>query len=205
MRLLLRVTLLRGIFKPLLKYILGVRFDSPDEFTKHKQYIIVANHNSHLDTTAILCSLPIRRLNHVYPMAAEDYFTKNKFVSFFVHYFYNVATIDRKKGQTNPLEKFEEMLNEGKSIIMFPEGSRGAPDQLSSFKRGIGILLSKYPHVGYIPIYAENFGKIMPKGDGLLVPHDAHLKIGSYTKANSTIPDEITDEVYQKVKELQEL
>jgi 1-acyl-sn-glycerol-3-phosphate acyltransferase len=202
MRLLSRLFLLRLIFRPILSLILGVRFINTEELGKHKQYIIVANHNSHIDTTALLCALPPKMLNRVYPMAAGDYFNKNWLFSKFVHYFYNIATIDRKRKSENPLDQFEEMLSQGKSLIIFPEGSRGQPNVMQPFRRGVGILLTKFPEVGFIPVYAENFGEIMPKGDGVLVPHDSSITIGEYSLAPKGTPEEITTYVFEKVQEL---
>lgn len=46
---------------------------------KEKQFIILANHNSHLDTLSLLASLPGELLWKVKPVAAEDYFGKTRF------------------------------------------------------------------------------------------------------------------------------
>ena len=62
-----------------LKILVGVKFQNKEVLKKQKQYIIVANHNSHLDTMAIMSSLPVGRLYKTHPVAAADYFGKSSF------------------------------------------------------------------------------------------------------------------------------
>ena len=55
---------------------MGVRFDNAKFLLKEKQFIIVANHNSHLDTMSLLASLPGKIIHKVKPVAAADHFGK---------------------------------------------------------------------------------------------------------------------------------
>ena len=49
----------KGVFHWFLKLIVGVQFTDCQFLKKEKQFIILANHNSHLDTLSLLSSLPI--------------------------------------------------------------------------------------------------------------------------------------------------
>ena len=64
----------KGICQWFLKLIVGVQFTDCRFLKKEKQFIILANHNSHLDTLSLLSSLPGKLLWKVKPVAAEDYF-----------------------------------------------------------------------------------------------------------------------------------
>ncbi len=48
----------KGVFHWFLKLIVGVQFTDCQFLKKEKQFIILANHNSHLDTLSLLSSLP---------------------------------------------------------------------------------------------------------------------------------------------------
>ena len=50
--------LYKGIFRWFLKLIVGVQFPDTRFLQKEGQFIILANHNSHLDTLSLLSSLP---------------------------------------------------------------------------------------------------------------------------------------------------
>lgn len=69
----------KGVFQWFLKLIVGVQFTDCRFLKKEKQFIILANHNSHLDTLSLLASLPGDLLWKVKPVAAEDYFGKPHF------------------------------------------------------------------------------------------------------------------------------
>ena len=69
----------KGVFHWFLKLIVGVQFTDCRFLKKEKQFIILANHNSHLDTLSLLSSLPGELLWKVKPVAAEDYFGKTAF------------------------------------------------------------------------------------------------------------------------------
>ena len=64
------------IVRPLLKIIIGVRFENRATFNELDQFIVVANHNSHFDTVSIMAALPSDKLKTTKAIAAGDYFGK---------------------------------------------------------------------------------------------------------------------------------
>lgn len=75
--------LYKGIFRWFLKLIVGVQFPDTRFLRKEGQFIILANHNSHLDTLSLLSSLPGNLLWKIKPVAAEDYFGRTRFQAAF--------------------------------------------------------------------------------------------------------------------------
>ena len=96
-----------------------------------------------------------------------------------------------------------ELLEKGESLILFPEGSRGEPGVMQRFKKGVGLLLEKYPNIPYIPVYMKGMGKILPKGDNVLVPFNSVAVFGNACYAKSNKAEEIVQEIEQSILALQ--
>ncbi len=180
MRLPARFVLYRLILRPFLSLIIGVKFPKASDFPEG-QFILVSNHNSHLDTVSLLCSLPVNRLRDVHPAAAADYFARNKVMATLCEFFLNTVFV-RRKGEggavLKPLDELDMHIKDGKSLILFPEGTRGLPEQIVDFKCGAAVLLQRNPHVKLVPVFMIGMGKAMPKGDGLLIPTECEIRIG---------------------------
>ena len=178
--------LYRVFVRTFLKLVVGVRFDDPGFLLREKQFIIVANHNSHLDTMTLMASLPGRIIHKVKPVAAADYFGRTKLQSALSKYFINALLIQRKRDKSNPATDPVQMmltcLEEGYSLILFPEGTRGEPEKLQPLKPGVALLLLKRPDIPYVPAFMKGLGRVMPKGDNLIVPHNSALRYGSAVK-----------------------
>lgn len=183
--------------KNFLKWVIGVKFDSSSFLLKEKSFIIVANHNSHLDALSIMASLPPSLIDKVKPVAAKDYFGKTRLQEKLSNYFVNTLLIDRKKvllnnnSQGDPIHLMDNALKEGYSLIIFPEGSRGNPDVSQPLKKGVAYVLLSNKQVNYIPVYLEGLGKALPKGDHLILPHKASLTFGTPKMISSDDPQEI--------------
>ncbi len=134
------------------------------------QRIYYANHTSHLDFPLVWASLPSRLRHQTRPIAARDYWTKTAFQRFLACSVFRAVLIERGKGTVhgNPLEPIIEALNEGSSIIIFPEGTRSLDGQMQGFKSGLFHLAKGHPLIELVPVYLHNLNRIMPKGE--LVP-----------------------------------
>jgi 1-acyl-sn-glycerol-3-phosphate acyltransferase len=195
--------LMRGF----LKIFIGVKFQNREVLKKTPQFIIVANHNSHVDTMALMASLPSLKIKHVHPVAAGDYFGKSIFRAFATKAFVNALLIPRSrpvdgKGP-DPIQMMLDLLATGDSLILFPEGSRGEPEKLQKFKRGIGILLEKNPHIPFIPVFMKGMGKILPKGESVFIPFNSYVIFGEPKICSSTNVEEIVKEVEDSILSLQ--
>ena len=106
----------KGVFQWFLKLIVGVQFTDCRFLKKEKQFIILANHNSHLDTLSLLASLPGDLLWKVKPVAAEDYFGKTRFQASISNFFINTLLIRRKgekDSEHDPIRKMLEAIDAG--------------------------------------------------------------------------------------------
>ena len=197
----------KGVFQWFLKLIVGVQFTDCRFLKKEKQFIILANHNSHLDTLSLLASLPGDLLWKVKPVAAEDYFGKTRFQASISNFFINTLLIRRKgekDSEHDPIRKMLEAIDAGYSLILFPEGTRGKPEQMGKIKSGIARILSLRPEVKYIPVFMTGMGRSLPKGKMILLPYKASIYYGMPALVKSTDTHEILEQItgdFERMKE----
>lgn len=160
------------IIKPIVKIVIGLRYQNAPILPQDGPALLIANHNSHLDTMVLISLLPLKILHKVQPVAAADYFLKNKFMGWFALNIIGILPIERqgKDKSVNPVEQCADALKAGKILIFFPEGSRGQPEQMVDLKYGVVKLAERCPKVPLFPIYMHGLGKTLPKGDAFFVP-----------------------------------
>ena len=138
---------------------------------KAEQRIYFANHQSHADLVLIWAALPKDLRNITRPIAARDYWTKTPFKKWITTAVFHAIYVSRERtANEDPLEPLCAALDQGDSIILFPEGTRGAAEEPASFKAGLYNLAQKYPHVVLVPAWINNVQRVMPKGEVVPVP-----------------------------------
>lgn len=138
---------------------------APFAGSQHTQSIWFSNHTSHIDTLAILAALPRDVRANVRPVAARDYWDSGKLKRHIARNVLNAVLIDRhRESGGDPLDPVREALAQGHSVLIFPEGTRGAETVPQPFKSGLFHLSNAFPHAALAPVYLENLQRIMPKG-----------------------------------------
>lgn len=178
------------IVRLLVLMIIGLRIAHKERLPKTGPAIIVANHNSHLDTLVLMTLFPLKALNQLCPVAAEDYFFRTPFLAWFSQYIIGAIPLKRtiEHEKCHPLKRCFDALENDKILIIYPEGSRGDPELLTQFKSGVTSLVKHYPTVPVYPIFLHGLGKSLPKGEVLLVPFFCDVLIGHplYWQGNKT-------------------
>ncbi|NPB04344.1 MAG: 1-acyl-sn-glycerol-3-phosphate acyltransferase [Thermotogae bacterium] len=201
----MRELLFALFIRPLIVLFIGVRRVGELRLSEG-QFVIVSNHASHVDTLVLLSLIPLRRLKEVRPVAAADYWTRNRLVYAIVSFLFNILPIPRRPSlHNNPLQIMERALDEGYSLIIYPEGTRSYGEGLGPFKGGVAHLIRRKPYVTIIPIFINNTWKVLPKGHFLPLPLFVDVVIGEPIRfSGKESRDEILDRLYRAVSNLRD-
>ena len=139
---------------------------------KAEQRIYFANHQSHFDWVLIWAALPHDLRATTRPIAARDYWTATPLKHWITREVFRAVYVDRerKEGGPDPLAPLVAALEQGDSLVIFPEGTRGSKGDPQPFKAGLYHLARQFPQVQLIPAWIDNVQRVMPKGEVVPVP-----------------------------------
>ncbi|MEM6304535.1 MAG: lysophospholipid acyltransferase family protein [Pseudomonadota bacterium] len=138
-----------------------------------KQRVYFANHVSNGDMPMIWTVLPGHMRRKTRPVAAADYWLQNRLRAFVGPEVFNCVLVDRRPEarSEDPMAAILAALDEGSSLIIFPEGARNMTDDpLLPFRAGLYNMGRARPDVDLVPTWVANLNKIMPKGEVIPLP-----------------------------------
>ena len=155
------------------KAVTAVRADWRGVGPEPVQRVYFANHVSNGDMPMIWAALPpsLRRVTR--PVAAADYWLTTPLRTFAGRDVFRAVLIDRRpEARTeDPMTAILAAIDEGASLILFPEGKRNmGEDLLLPFKSGLFNIGAARPEVELVPTWIANLNRIMPKGEVIPLP-----------------------------------
>lgn len=166
------------VLRPALKLLLGVGVEGRANLRGVRQFILVANHNSHLDALLLFQVLPWRLIGRTHPVAAYEYFSRSKALFFLARHLLAPVWIVRGDTKQDPLAGMRERLLQGHSVVIFPEGTRGAPGVLAPFHAGAGKLAAEFREVPVVPVFLAGTEKALPKSSRFPLPVWTRVVVG---------------------------
>ncbi|MDP6693732.1 MAG: lysophospholipid acyltransferase family protein [Phycisphaerales bacterium] len=171
--------------------------------------LFAANHQSHVDTHAILDVLPRHRRNRTAVAAAFDHFgdsdgtsMKKKFIQFTVLAVWNAFGIERIGSPLRSIRTMSSLIKQGWSIVLYPEGTRSETDDIAEFKPGLAVI-AKLAKCQVVPVFVTGGRTVLPKAT--YVPRSGSMRISfgePLTIQKSESAEDFTARVENEVRKL---
>lgn len=158
------------VMRTALKLLPGVKFSLNNKFgeTFDKPAVIIANHQSHLD---LLC---VMMLHPKVVLLTTDWVWKNPIYGVIIRFaeFYPVSD-----GYDKNVERLQNLVNRGYSVVVFPEGTRSVTGEILRFHKG-AFQLAQALNVDILPVFIHGVHDVMPKNDFVLREGKLYVEIG---------------------------
>lgn len=171
----------------LARLITGVRGEWRGCAPEARQRVYFANHASHGDFVLVWCVLPPELRERTRPVAGADYWLKGPVRRFIGRNVFRSIFVDRNKETRteDPIALMSAALDEGSSLIVFPEGTRNTTrERLLPFKSGLYHLTKARPRAQLVPVWIENLNRVMPKGEIVPIPLLCTVSFGAPVALN---------------------
>ncbi len=119
------------------KIVYNFRIEGKENLPEKEGVIIASNHRSYADP--VLVTIPMK--NHVTYMAKEELF-KNKLFGAFIR-FLGAFPVKRGAGDMKVIDDCVDILNSGRNVVIFPEGTRSKENKVGRGKTGVALIAAK--------------------------------------------------------------
>ena len=127
-------------------------------------------------------SIPEPWRHHLFIGAAADYFFGNRVTATLSALVIGAIPIERTKVTRNSADQAAELLDDGWSMLIFPEGGR-SPDGWGQAFRGGAAYLSLRCEVPVVPVHVEGTGRVLRKGKNVPRPSPTTVTFGTPLRA----------------------
>jgi 1-acyl-sn-glycerol-3-phosphate acyltransferase len=125
--------------------------------------IFTPNHHSHVDTGLMIRAVPAAWRHKLVVAAAADYFFDARWKATLSALALNAIPIDREVTGRRSADAIRELIDDGYSLVIYPEGGRSPDGWGQSFKGGAAYL-SVRTGAAVVPVYIDGTGAIFGKG-----------------------------------------
>lgn len=150
-----------------------VRVFGAESVDLSRSYVVMANHLSYVDIVALFLALPM-----IPGFLAKSELAKIPFLSQALRSGGHVVIErDQHHSAMQTLGRAAEEVRGGKTVLVFPEGTRGDSDTIGDFKKG-GFHLAKQAGVPILPVGLRGSRSVFPKSSLLVHPGVIEVHIG---------------------------
>jgi long-chain acyl-CoA synthetase len=142
----------------------------------NRNVIVVANHASHLDMGFVRHALG-KYGEDIVSLAAQDYFFESGIKRAFFANLTNLKAIDRRASLRQSIRQAGDVIERGKTVLIFPEGTRSETGDIQDFKPLVGHLALSHG-VDILPIFLGGTHAAMAKGARLPTRRELVARIG---------------------------
>ena len=139
--------------------------------------IFAANHASHLDAPLLVSVIPERWRRDLFVAGAADYFFDTRFKAASFAFLLNAVPIERQRVSRLSARRVEELLDDGWSMLIFPEGGR-SPDGWGQPHRAGAAWMAARTARPIVPVHVEGTRRILAKGSSRFRPGRTQVTFG---------------------------
>ncbi len=125
--------------------------------------IFTPNHHSHLDTAVMAVTVPEPWRSKLVVAAAADYFFDKRWKATLAALSLNAIPIDRELTGRKSSEMIKSLIEDGWSLVIYPEGGRSPDGWGQDFKGGAAYLSSR-TGAPVVPVFIDGTGSLFGKG-----------------------------------------
>jgi long-chain acyl-CoA synthetase len=202
---------------PLARLFAHLRVEGTDHLEAiNTPVIFAANHQSHMDTPVILAALPPRLRYRVAPAMAKEFFKAHFFPDqygrrawltnslnyYLAAFFFNAFPLpQREAGARQTLRYIGEVLEDGFSVLIFPEGRRSDTGAIDQFRPGIGMIASRLG-VPVVPVRIDGLDKVLHHTWKMAKPGPVRVAFGAPMRLVGENYEELAKQVEEAVRAL---
>jgi long-chain acyl-CoA synthetase len=155
--------------------------------------ILASNHQSHMDAPVILAALPSPLRYRVAIAMAKEFFKAHFFPQqhgrgawftnslnyYLAALFFNAFPLpQREAGARQTLRYIGDVLEDGFSVLIFPEGRRSETGEIAPFRAGIGMIASRL-RVPVIPVRIVGLDRVLAPAWRMARPGRVRVAFGA--------------------------
>ena len=125
--------------------------------------IFAPNHHSHLDTALMVRAVPFTWRRKLVVAAAADYFFDKRWKAVLAALSLNAIPIDRESTGRRSADLIRELIDDGWSLVIYPEGGRSPDGWGQEFKGGAAYLSSR-TGAPVVPVFIDGTGLDLRQG-----------------------------------------
>jgi long-chain acyl-CoA synthetase len=178
--------------------------------------IFAANHQSHMDTPVIMAALPARLRYRVAPAMAKEFFTAhfhpeqhgrmarmtNGLNYYLASLFFNAFPLpQREAGARQTLRYIGDVLEDGFSVLIFPEGKRSETGAVDRFRPGIGMIAARLG-VPVVPVRIEGLDQVLNRSWRMARPGRVRVAFGRPLRLTGDRYEALAQQVEDAVRAL---
>ena len=171
----LPLNMARNFWSPVILWAAGARVKviGKQNIDLNNSYLIVSNHQSFLDIAILFNSIPV----NLHFLGKEE-LKKMPFIGWFMKSM-GMVFVDRKDRRKSllSLRDASDLIKSGKSVMIFPEGTRSKTGEVRMFKKG-GFFIAQHANANLVPVLIQGANKVWPTGGGKVKPGDVTITIG---------------------------
>jgi long-chain acyl-CoA synthetase len=208
---------LPGLILPLTRMFAWIRVEGRSHLAGIEGPVIFAsNHQSYMDTPIILAALPPRWRYRVSPAMAREFFTPHFFPADYGWFawltnsinYYLAALIfngfplpQREAGTRQTLRYIGEIIDDGFSVLIFPEGHHTDTGEIDQFRPGVGMIASRLD-VPVVPVWLEGVERVLHRTWHMARPGRVRVVFGKPMRLTGPDYEGLASQVERAVRAL---